>query len=129
MRELLADPAVSLYIEGWGRQGDVGVIAEDESYSPLGAAWYRVFSQEEHGYGFVRPDMPEMTIGVSPTERGQGIGTALLGALAEQARREGLPGLSLSVEDDNRAASLYERAGFVRHRRVGNAWTMVAVLS
>jgi ribosomal protein S18 acetylase RimI-like enzyme len=123
--ELLAEPQISVYVEGWGRQGDSGVIAEDVSHSPLGAAWYRVFSQQEHGYGFVRPDIPEVTIGVSPTARGKGIGTALLDALIARADAEGLRGLSLSVEEDNPAVSLYERAGFVRDKRVGNAWTML----
>ncbi len=123
--DLLANPHIALYVEGWGRAGDSGVVAENEKHIPLGAAWYRVFSREEHGYGYVRPDIPEVTIGVRPNARRRGVGTALLDALIEQAHREGLPGLSLSVEEDNPALRLYERAGFVRNGREDNAWTML----
>jgi ribosomal protein S18 acetylase RimI-like enzyme len=121
---LLRDPAVAVYIEGWGRPGDAGVIAEDEDGVPLGAAWYRRFTQAEHGYGFVAPEVPELTVAVAPQNRGRGVGTALLEALVERAEAEGAPALSLSVEDDNPALRLYERLRFERVGRAGTAWTM-----
>jgi len=121
---LLRDPNVVLYVDDWGRSGDAGVIAENEEREPLGAAWYRRFCEAEHGYGFIAPEIPELSIAVSPEHRGRGVGTALLNALVEQAEAEGAPALSLSVEDGNPALRLYERLEFRRVGRVGSAWTM-----
>jgi ribosomal protein S18 acetylase RimI-like enzyme len=123
---LLRDPAVAVYIEGWGRPGDAGVIAEGEDGVPPrpGAAWYRRFTQAEHGYGFLAPEVPELTVAVAPQNRGRGVGTTLLEALVERAEAEGAPALSLSVEDDNPALRLYERLRFERVGRAGTAWTM-----
>ena len=56
--------------------------------------------------------MPEILIAVLHEHRGQGIGQLLLSRLVELARQEQLPGLSLSVEHENRAFRLYEQVGF-----------------
>jgi ribosomal protein S18 acetylase RimI-like enzyme len=119
----LAAPHIALYVEGWGRPGDVGVIAEEEG-QPLGAGWYRLFTDVEHGYGFIESAVPELTLAVLEEARGRGIGTSLLRALISRASTEGHGAISLSVEEDNPAVHLYERVGFVRVDRVGNAWTM-----
>jgi ribosomal protein S18 acetylase RimI-like enzyme len=121
---VLSNPKITGYVESWGRAGDYGLIGEDASGTPIGAAWYRHFPEDARGYGFVSPAVPEITIGVSPPARAQGVGTSLLTALIEHGRRAGLPALSLSVEEDNPAIRLYERLGFKRVVRVGNAWTM-----
>lgn len=120
---VLANPKVRGYVERWGRAGDHGVIAERPSGARIGAAWYRL-AGERRGYGFVSPDIPEITIGVTRGARGQGVGTALLTALIEQAREAAFPALSLSVEEDNPAVRLYERLAFTRVGRVENAATM-----
>ena len=44
--------------------------------------------------------------------RGRGIGSRLLAALEDAARREGFDSLSLSVDAGNPAADLYLRAGY-----------------
>jgi len=120
---VLADPRVSRYLSGWGRPGDAAVIGEEDR--PVGAAWFRLFPAEEPGYGFVAPDVPELSIGVAPESRGRGIGTRVLEALVEVAREGGYRAISLSVETDNPARRLYERAGFVRVADDGGAWTML----
>ncbi|OYD60971.1 GNAT family N-acetyltransferase [Rhodococcus sp. OK302] len=51
---------------------------------------------------------------VDRAARGLGVGTALLGATSEHARRDGARAVRLSVVDGNpRARALYERQGFV----------------
>jgi ribosomal protein S18 acetylase RimI-like enzyme len=51
-------------------------------------------------------------LGVAPTARLQGIGSALVGALADIARRGGCYGMWVSTEVDNEAAlATYRRAG------------------
>lgn len=100
------------YVEGWGRPGDVGVVALDETGQRLGAAWYRRFPRDAKGYGFVGPDVPELAIGVAPAARGRGVGTALLDALLAMARGRDERALSLAVDRRNPARALYERYGF-----------------
>ena len=99
------------YVYAWGRPGDTGVIALDGGF-PVGAAWYRLFSEDAPGYGFVDEQTPELAIAVVPSRRGRGFGEELLTALLERARQEGHRALTLSVERDNPAIRLYERFGF-----------------
>ncbi|HEV2073070.1 MAG TPA: GNAT family N-acetyltransferase [Thermomicrobiales bacterium] len=108
----LAVPEIRRYLEAWGRPGDAGVVAVDENNRRLGAAWYRLFSADAKGYGFVAPDIPELSIGVSPAARGRGVGSALLNALLATAHDEGQRGVSLSVDRQMSARRLYERHGF-----------------
>jgi GNAT superfamily N-acetyltransferase len=117
------DPAIARYLTSWPREGDFGVVAEDET-GPIGAAWCRIFSADEPGCGYVAPDIPEVTIAVVPSKRGGGVGTALLDALIDRARSNGVAALSLSVEDGNEAVRLYERVGFRPTHRAGKALTM-----
>jgi GNAT superfamily N-acetyltransferase len=123
-RRLAEHPGVSRYLDGFGRAGDAAVIAEDEFGRSTGAAWYRYFSADEPGFGFVGPDVPELTIAVSPEARGRGTGTALLTALIDHAVKDGVRALSLSVEEDNPAVRLYRRLGFVPAGAHENAITM-----
>lgn len=53
-------------------------------------------------------------LAVAPSARGQGVGTALLHAIFEEARRQGYAEVRLEVAGRNhRARALYERIGFV----------------
>jgi ribosomal protein S18 acetylase RimI-like enzyme len=126
---LLAEAAVSRYVDGWGRPGDFALIAETSAGGEsVGAAWYRLFGAQEDSYGFVDKKTPEVTIGVEPGHRGGGIGRALLEALARSARANGYSTLSLSVEEENPALRLYERVGFERRSQGGRACTLVLLL-
>jgi GNAT superfamily N-acetyltransferase len=101
----------------------MGLIA-DMASRPIGAAWWRFFTEQDHGYGLIEPAVPEVSIGVSKDMRGRGVGRVLLEELIERARDGDPPALSLSVEKDNPALRLYERLGFARVGRDDNAWTM-----
>ena len=130
----LSDPAIALYLEGWGRSGDAAVVALDpDDGRRVGAAWYRLMPPEKPGYGFVDASTPELAIGVVPGARGRGIGGALLAALMDVARSGGFGALSLSVRRKNTAAvRLYERNGFVRAAEIGvehPSWAMKAELA
>ena len=112
LEEGLARPDLAGLLSGWGRPGDAAVVAESAEGRPLGAAWYRFGSEDDHSYGYVSPRIPELGIAVRGEARGRGIGTLLLRALLAEARRSGVAELSLSVERDNPAARLYARVGF-----------------
>ncbi|MFJ4650440.1 GNAT family N-acetyltransferase [Nocardia sp. NPDC088792] len=109
--ELREVPALTRYVEGWGRPGDIGVVGGMDGVL-LGAAWVRVFDAEEAGYGYVAEGIPELAIGVAPESRGFGIGTTVLSALLDNLRPV-YQGVSLSVRLENPARKLYERLGFV----------------
>lgn len=108
-----ADPCIAPYLAGWGRSGDVAVIAEIEG-EPVGAAWFRLYDADHPGYGFVATEIPEISIGVEAEWRGRGVGRALLTALVAMARTNGHGALSLSVDARNAPAlGLYRSIGFV----------------
>jgi GNAT superfamily N-acetyltransferase len=107
-----AMPHVRRYLDGWGRRGDVAVVAVAADGRRLGAAWYRLFPAEHPGWGFVASDVPELSIGVVAEARGRGVGSALLDALLILARKQGHRAVSLSVDRRNPARRLYERMGF-----------------
>ena len=121
--DALDDPALARYVDGWGRNGDAGVLAVGDADELVGAAWYRLFEVDKPGFGFIDEWTPELSLAVVVDVRARGIGTGLLRALLARARADGFDALSLSVEPDNPARRLYERNGFVRVAGEA-AWTM-----
>ncbi|MFK8185416.1 MAG: N-acetyltransferase family protein [Phormidesmis sp.] len=126
-----ANPELARYVEGFGRNGDVGVVVEN-TQQPLGAAWVRLWSGEEKGYGYVSDEIPELAIAVHPNYRTQGIGTQLLNSLLNHAKSH-FPAISLSIRADNPALRLYERTGFIpisgseiMNREGGQSFNMIA---
>lgn len=131
MEQLRADPALSKYVDDWPAAGEQGLVAEITGGpgQPLaGAAWWRFFSAESPGYGFVAADIPEISLGVAPSWRGRGVGRALLRGLLELARAAEVERISLSVERANFAAGLYTAEGFEIVDGDENADTMVKTL-
>lgn len=126
-RSVLQAPELSRYVTGWGtRPGDLGLIAASDSAPVVGAAWLRVHAPPG-GYGFWRPDTPELSVAVLPGFRNQGIGSALLRALLSAA--DGMyPAVSLSVALANPAFHLYQRLGFSVVREDGHSAIMVLPL-
>ena len=126
--QLEAMPKIWHYIDGWQHSTDFGLIAEHDGVA-VGAAWARFFTAADPGYGYVRDDVPELSMGVAAGYRGHGIGGLLLDALIAECRQRGIDGLSLSVEDGNAPArALYEGRGFAVVGRVGNSDTLLLEL-
>ena len=117
------------YVTEWGRAGDVALAALDQHDQPVGAAWYRRLPAGDRGFGYVADDVPELSIGVVGEFRGRGVGSLLISALAQRARAHDERALSLSVEPDNPARTLYERFGFREFGHdAGGSITMVLPL-
>ncbi len=127
---VLAAPEVARYVTEWMRAGDSGVVAHAGALHvgevPAGAAWWRTFTSEDPGYGYVADDVPEVGLAVLAPYRRKGLARSLMAALVDQARADCVRALSLSVEDGNVAArTLYEGLGFAKVGRVGDSDTMV----
>lgn len=105
-------PELARFWEGWGRRGDIGVVARSE-HGLVGSAFGRLFTETDHSHGFVDEKTPEIGIGVVEHERGKGLGRRLMLALEEEALRNEIDALSLSVNISNPACALYESLGYV----------------
>jgi GNAT superfamily N-acetyltransferase len=114
---------ISCYVDNWGRRGDTALIAMDGGHS-IGAGWYRLFTEASHGYGFVDPQTPELTVVVVPSRQGEGIGQELLTALLARAESEGYRGLSASVENDSTERENFLAQGFEVVSQEGRTLTL-----
>jgi ribosomal protein S18 acetylase RimI-like enzyme len=124
-RDILKQPEIACYVQGWGRPGDLGLVAVDRGDQvPLAAAWLRLWTGEYKGFGYVDETTPELSIAVLPPYRGRGIGTALLAHLIKAAQPR-YPAISLSVDPDNPVLRLYRRLGFEVVGEHGSSLTMI----
>jgi GNAT superfamily N-acetyltransferase len=121
--QVMADARYARYLAEWPRQGDYGLIADHDG--PVGAAWYRTYTEASHGYGFVAEKVPELSIAVLASRRREGIGRRLLVDLIAASLAQGHSAVSLSVIEDNPARHLYESVGFALVEKQGRSWIMV----
>ena len=124
---VLSHPQGAMYHLGWGRRGDAAVVAEEDGRL-IGAAWYRLFTEDEYGHGFVDEQTPELALAVVDGHRGRGVGRRLMEAIHERARQDGIARMSLSVEPDNFAKRLYESLGYADYEPGDGHGRMTAAL-
>ena len=111
VRNVMENPSTARYVEDWMDEKDLGFIAISKDGHSVGAAWLRMLTDENRGYGYVDNNTPELSIAVRPEFRGAGVGALLLTRLIEEAGRM-YSTMCLSVRTDNPALHLYERMGF-----------------
>jgi GNAT superfamily N-acetyltransferase len=119
-----AEIPLARYVEGWGRAGDLALIATESGHR-VGAAWFRMFPEDAPGYGFVGESTPELTIAVVPSRRRHGLGQELLDALLDAARGEGHDAITLSVEEGSAAVAFYARNDFEEVRTTAGGLVMI----
>lgn len=113
------NPDLQRYVAGWGRHGDIGVIAEADG-DIAGAAWLRLFAESDRDDpAFIDARTPELAVAVLPGLDGRGTGTRLLTTLFDLARPIH-PAVVLTVREANPAVRLYERLGFATTGRITN---------
>lgn len=126
-RDIINEPSISKYVEDWGREGDLGYIAQNAEGESIGSITVRYFSEDKPGYGFVSSEVPELGMAILPAYRGQGLGSALMSQLFVGLSEQGIDRVSLSVDPGNEAAvKLYQRFGFKAVGEVGTSITMLA---
>lgn len=126
----ISKPDVAVYLDGWVRKGDAGLIVATDAGGPMGAAWYRLFTADAPGYAFVDEKTPEAAIAMVFEARGRGLGTDLMRNLMSLANKQGHKQMSLGVDDVNpRARRFYERLGFEETGRKEDGVIMVADLT
>ena len=122
--EVLQDPRVRIYAEGWGRAGDVGVVAQVDGVD-AGACWLRLLPPGV-GLGSVDAKTPQLGIALEPPFQRRGYGQRLMREALEAARRAGYEQVSLTVHPENPAQRVYERCGF-RTIELRNTYRLMTV--
>lgn len=114
-------PVLHVYIKDFGAQpGDYCLVAEAEG-TVVGAVWSRIMAD----YGHIDNSTPSLAISLLPDYRGLGIGTQLINGLLLLLQENGYLRSSLSVQKDNPALRLYERAGFRILEEKGTEYLML----
>lgn len=123
--EGLVDPGVSKSLVDFGeRDGDMGVVAIVDSI-PVGAAWYRFWTDDIFIRGHIEETTPTLVIAVHSDYQHQGFGKAMINWLIDQASKLSIEKISLMVSKDNHAINLYRQCGFQKYADRGDSLLMV----
>lgn len=123
--EGLSYPEVRKSLADWGdRDGDSAVVATLDSF-PVGAAWYRFWTDGNFIHGYIDEMTPVLVIAVQSDYRHQGIGGKMIEWLINTASKHSIQELSLGVSKDNYAFNLYKQQGFLEYDDKGDALIMV----
>lgn len=125
--DVIYDPAIRIYFEGWGKQNDHCLVAELQG-AIVGMVWTRLLNGPIKGFGYTDDTTPEFAISVRRPYRAQGIGTALMQAMLLQLRAAGYKKTSLAVQKDNYAVRMYEQVGFYTIDENEQEYIMVCTL-
>ena len=124
-REIIEQPELKLYYEGFGTgRADYCIVADDGG-NVIGAAWTRIMND----YGHVDDETPSLAISLYKAYRGQGIGTQLMEMILALLIEKGYERVSLAVQKANYAVRMYEKVGFKTVDENDEEYIMVCDLS
>lgn len=107
-KSIVAQPALKIYYQDFGTEkGDICLVAETDN-KIVGAVWTRIVNDFAH----IDDNTPSLAIAVAKESRGKGMGTRLLNDMLTVLKVEGFLSVSLSVQKENYAVKMYEKAGF-----------------
>ncbi len=123
--EAFALPEVNKSLADWGeRDGDIAVVATIDM-KPVGAAWLRYWTEDNHIRGYIEDNIPALVIAIRQEYRHQGIGGKMITWLIDYASKHTIPKISLMVSKDNYAINVYRQQGFVEYDDRGNSLLML----
>lgn len=108
VREIIEQPELKLYYDGFGSGRADSCIVADDNGRVIGAVWTRIMND----YGHVDDETPSFAISLYKEYRGQGIGTRLMKEMLALLRSQGYGKASLAVQKVNYAVRMYEKVGF-----------------
>ena len=107
-RDIIEQPELKLYYEGFGSgRADFSLVA-DASGKVVGAVWTRIMND----YGHVDDETPSFAISLYKEYRGHGIGTKLMKEMLALLKEKGYKRASLAVQKANYAVKMYQNVGF-----------------
>jgi ribosomal protein S18 acetylase RimI-like enzyme len=107
-RSIIENDDLQVYVRDFGDSPhDHCLVAESEG-KIVGAVWARMM----HDYGHIDNQTPSLAISLFKEYRGQGIGTQLLRQMMDLLSQKGYGQVSLSVQKENYALRMYQKAGF-----------------
>ena len=127
-KEIIKDKSLSKYYENWGKDRFDIALVTILGQELIGAAWGRLLTEKNRGFGYVNDDTPEISIAIKPKYRNKGIGTQLMSAIEQSYKTISVPYLSLSVDKANMASKLYLRLGYNVVHETETSWTMTKLL-
>lgn len=102
-RDIVQRPEYARYVEGWGRPGDTGFVAQDKTEEKiLGAVWLRAPLEQD--------TPPELAFVVKPGHRQHGIGASLLTQMMRANPH--LSAIAMRMGANSPAVRLFGRFGF-----------------
>ncbi|MEE1083289.1 MAG: GNAT family N-acetyltransferase [Paludibacteraceae bacterium] len=107
-RSIIEQEDLQVYVRGFGDDPHDHCLVAEVDGKIAGAVWVRIMDD----YGHVDDQTPSLAISLYPEYRGQGIGTQLLNQMLNMLRQKGYPQVSLSVQKENYALRMYQKAGF-----------------
>ncbi len=107
-RSIIEQDDLQVYVRGLGDDPNDHCLVAEVDGKIAGAVWVRIMDD----YGHLDSQTPSLAISLYPEYRGQGIGTQLLHQMMDLLRRKGYPQVSLSVQKENYALRMYQKAGF-----------------
>ena len=107
-RSIIENEDLQVYVRDFGKRPDDRCLVAEVDGKVVGAVWTRIMDD----YGHTDNQTPSLAISLYKEYRGQGIGTALLQRMLERLRSDGYGQVSLSVQKENFALRMYEKAVF-----------------
>lgn len=107
-RSIIESPDLQVYIRDFGKSASDNALVAELDGRVVGAVWTRIMDD----YGHIDDETPSFAISLLPEHRSRGIGTKLMKEMLRLLRDLGFARASLSVQKENRAASLYSKLGF-----------------
>lgn len=123
-RSIIEQDDLQVYVRGFGDDPHDHCLVAEVDGKIAGAVWVRIMDD----YGHLDSQTPSLAISLYKEYRGQGIGTQLLHQMMDLLRKEKYAQVSLSVQKENYALRMYQKAGFKIVEDRGEEVLMVARL-